>query len=341
MFNAVVGAILPAVTATDLFAPVNASKGSNLLRSRGFFLDAPGGIGKTFVVRNIQSLLQLRERKDVPVATSAVAASLLEGGQTAHSIFKIPIYSDSEFVCNISLDSALAALIWEADLIIWDEIVMYVRYCVKAVERTIRAIMRACGTLFGGKCIIFSSDFRQILPVVPKGSRGMILQLYLKLATIFSELNLLPLTENVHLRALKEVDNAEPFAIEYPTYLLADGEGTHEQDHDSKIELPPSICLVPPSVDLIDAGFSNLAPSYSYYKWLTSRAILATINSRQKQLNDEIIERFPGSNRVFLSADSVVSDNPAEQKAIELNYHQELLNKIETGSSLPDHDFNL
>ena len=44
---------------------------------------------------------------------------------------------------------------------------------------------------------------------------------------------------------------------------------------------------------------------------------------------------------MFLSADSVLSENPEEQKSIELNYPQELLNSIDTGSSLPDHEIKL
>ena len=94
------------------------------------------------------------------VSTSAVAA---------HSVFKIPIPCDSESVCHISMGSDLAAMICEADLIICDEVAMRVRYCIEAIDCTLQEIMDETTNLFAGKCILFSGDFRQILPVVPRG----------------------------------------------------------------------------------------------------------------------------------------------------------------------------
>jgi len=52
-----------------------------------FFLDAPGGTGKTFVI----NILLARVRKDHGIASSGIAATLLEGGKTAHSVFKLPL----------------------------------------------------------------------------------------------------------------------------------------------------------------------------------------------------------------------------------------------------------
>ncbi|GBO99337.1 hypothetical protein EVAR_91868_1 [Eumeta japonica] len=49
-----------------------------------FFLDAPGGTGKTFV---ILILATIRSRCDIALAlaSSGIAATLLDGGRTAHS----------------------------------------------------------------------------------------------------------------------------------------------------------------------------------------------------------------------------------------------------------------
>ncbi len=161
----------------------------------------------------------------IPVATSAVAPSLLENGRTAHSVFKIPIPCDAESVCNISIASASAALIREADLIIWDEIIMCVRYCIESVDRTLRQIMREPKLLFGGKFVLLSGDCGQILPVVPKASRRMIAHMCLKSSIVFSELKVLHLTENMRLKALKDYPRAEPAALEYPEFFLRVGEG--------------------------------------------------------------------------------------------------------------------
>ena len=68
---------------------------------------------------------------------------------------------------------------------------------------------------------------------------------------------------------------------------------------------------------------------------------MTTKNLMQKSLNDEVINRFPGYPRMFLSADSVVSDNNDDQNTMELKYPQELLNSIEIGSPLPDQEIKL
>jgi len=57
-------------------------------------------------------------------ATCGVATSILQGGRTAHSRFKIPIDLDDNTSCNISKESSLAGLIRDAKLIVWDEVSM-------------------------------------------------------------------------------------------------------------------------------------------------------------------------------------------------------------------------
>ena len=47
----------------------------------------------------------------------------------------------------------------------------------------------------------------------------------LKSSTIFSELQILQLTEKMRLEALKQDPHAEIAALEYPEYLLRIGEG--------------------------------------------------------------------------------------------------------------------
>lgn len=68
-----------------------------------FFLDAPGGTGKTFVIS--PSLAEIRSNNGIAlaVASSGIAATLLDGGRTAHSVFKLPLHiqNNPDAVCNI------------------------------------------------------------------------------------------------------------------------------------------------------------------------------------------------------------------------------------------------
>ena len=70
-----------------------------------FFLDAPGGTSKTFLIKLTLSKLRSEGKIVLAAASSGIATTLLPSGKTAHSLFKIPIdLNCSEFpVCNICL----------------------------------------------------------------------------------------------------------------------------------------------------------------------------------------------------------------------------------------------
>ena len=53
-----------------------------------FFLDAPGGTGKTFLISLILAEIRSNNGIALAVASSGIAATLLDGGRTAHSALK-------------------------------------------------------------------------------------------------------------------------------------------------------------------------------------------------------------------------------------------------------------
>jgi len=66
-------------------------------------LNAPGGTGKTFLISLIIAKIRSNNGIALAVASSGFAATLLDGGRTAHSAFKLPlnIQNNSDAVCNI------------------------------------------------------------------------------------------------------------------------------------------------------------------------------------------------------------------------------------------------
>ncbi|KAL3368397.1 hypothetical protein AABB24_009320 [Solanum stoloniferum] len=72
--------------------------------SGAFFIDGPGGSGKTFLYRALLATVRSKGFIALATATSGVAASIFPGGRTAHSRFKIPINIDEQFSCNINND---------------------------------------------------------------------------------------------------------------------------------------------------------------------------------------------------------------------------------------------
>jgi hypothetical protein len=90
----------------------------------------------------------------VATATSGIAASIMPGGRTAHSRFKIPIKLGDNTVCNFSKQSRMAALLRTTSFIIWDEVAITKRQAVETLDRSLQDIMD-CNEPFGGKVVVF------------------------------------------------------------------------------------------------------------------------------------------------------------------------------------------
>lgn len=142
-----------------------------------YFVDGPCGTGKTSAQNAVLAHQRIAGKITPAVATSGIAAALLDGGATARSRFKIPVSGlDEDGICSIKRRSDLAQLLTLAQLIFWDEAVMCHRRAVKAAPRTLQD-QRGEGDErrelpFSGVVVCFCGDFRQVLPIVPKGTRG-------------------------------------------------------------------------------------------------------------------------------------------------------------------------
>jgi ATP-dependent DNA helicase PIF1 len=85
-------------------------------QGRMFFVDGPGGTGKT---------------------TSGVAASIMLGGRAAHSCFKIPLTIEDGGCCSFTKQSGTSKLLRQAALIIWDKASMNKRQAVQALDNSL------------------------------------------------------------------------------------------------------------------------------------------------------------------------------------------------------------
>ena len=77
------------------------------------FLDAPGGTGKTFLINPILAQIRLRRQIGLAVAFSGIAGTLLDGGCTAHSTFKLPLNLTREEnpTCTIMKGTGIANML--------------------------------------------------------------------------------------------------------------------------------------------------------------------------------------------------------------------------------------
>ena len=87
---------------------------------RLFLLDAPGGTSKTFLMSVILATVRARSNIAVAIASSGIAATLLEGCRTAHSALKLPLnlHTIEQPTCNIAKHSAMAKVLLPSKIII-------------------------------------------------------------------------------------------------------------------------------------------------------------------------------------------------------------------------------
>jgi hypothetical protein len=103
-----------------------------------FFVDGLGGAGKTFLYGCLLSRVRYTGDIALSMASSGIAALLLEGGYIAHSRFKIPVTGlCGSSACYVPLNSPQATLIRAAHLIVWDEAPMAHKHVFEAVNRTL------------------------------------------------------------------------------------------------------------------------------------------------------------------------------------------------------------
>lgn len=135
------------------------------------FVQAAGGTGKSHLLNLI--LAHVRSKGDIAlaVASSGIAGTVLTGGRTAHSVLQLPLDLQREEMptCNITKQSARGQLLRQCKLLVWDEATMSHKRAFEAMDRCLRDI-RNDTRIMGGLVVVLAGDFRQTLPVIPKGT---------------------------------------------------------------------------------------------------------------------------------------------------------------------------
>ena len=146
-----------------------------------FFIDGPGGCGKTFLYEALLHSVRGEGKVALACAWSGIAATLLEGGRTCHSRFGLPVPMPRDHVpSSITAQSSRAEVLRQASLIVWDEAPMAPREALEAVDRLLRDLM-GNEIPFGGKILVLGGDFRQVLPVMPHSTREDIVSQSIKI----------------------------------------------------------------------------------------------------------------------------------------------------------------
>ena len=308
------------------------------------FLDAPGGTGKTFTLNVLVSWIRMENREVATSASSGIAATLLYLGRTAHNRFKLPFHPTKDSVCNIKKQSDLAKYLSDIVLAIIDEGPMLNKLCFEALDRSMRdlASPEDKDKKFGGKLVLVSGDFRQLLPVMEKANRAKIVGHTLKHSRLWDK-DVVKFRLKQNMRVQKEMDkypNNEALhdkLKDHEQWLLKLGEGKLPSeggiDGSNIIEVPSDMCLDSKD-DVVEAVFNDFEDNIGNADYFKSKVLLAATNEIVNEVNDEMVERIPGDAQTLHSIDTVGDVDSQTQ------FPTEFLNSLSL-SGMPEHELKL
>ncbi|XP_034918726.1 uncharacterized protein [Populus alba] len=192
------------------------------------------------------------------VASSGIASLLLPGGRTAHSRFKIPLEVNESSTCEIKHNTHLSRLLEMTSLIVWDEAPMNNRFCFEALDRSLRDVLRL-NNPFGGKSVLLGGDFRQILPVIPGGTKEEIINASFTSSLLWSAFTFLTLNQNMRLSAEGLSPDQKDELRQFAEWILLIGDGqicdlAVSDDHDAAfIKIPCEL-----QVEVIDSPIAAI-----------------------------------------------------------------------------------
>ncbi|XP_072080957.1 uncharacterized protein [Arachis hypogaea] len=303
---------LPMPLATEVDSSLLTERLCIVMKGGFFFVYGHGDTGKTFLWNLMSAEIHSRGDIVLNVALSGIASLLLPNGRTAYSKFKILLNITEDSVCNIKPGSPQAMLPLKAKLILWDEAPMVSRYCYEALDKCLGDIMRCSPTYskdlpFGGKVVVLGGDFRQILPVIPRGPRQDIVHSTVNSSYLWKFCQVLKLTKYMRLSVgmtASDQDETEQFN----EWLLKIGDG------------------------LIGDNMDENMSSKDFFK---ARTILAPTLDIVEEVNNHLMAIIPGGKKLYLSSDSICMDEGNMESQLNL-YSPELLNSINC-SGLPPH----
>lgn len=313
-----------------------------------YFLYGYGGTGKTFLWKTLSAALRSQRKIVLNVASSGIASLLLPGGKTAHSTFCIPLILNEQTTCNITQQCLRAKLLRAASLIIWDEAPMMNKLCFQAFDRTMRDLMRVesednMNKPFGGKVVVLGGDFRQILPVIRKGSRYEVIKAAVNSSPIWKACKVLKLTKNMRLSG-QGTHQSSLDIKEFADWILKIGDGVMDTNEygEGQIDIPQDLCISDtenPLLALVDFVYPNILANLESTNMFQDQAILAPTLDSVEQVNDFVLSLIPGEEKHYLSYDTPCRSDEDDHVQGEW-FTSEFLNDIKC-SGIPHHRLSL
>ncbi|XP_076885333.1 uncharacterized protein LOC143534816 [Bidens hawaiensis] len=269
-----------------------------------FFVYGYGGTGKTYLWKTLTSAIRSEGNIVLNVASSGIASLLLSGGRTAHSRFHIPINLNEDSSCVIERGSD------EAELLQFErkEFQNLFTMIISEQRAIFDTIKEAVHKKNGGAFFVYGY-----------GGTG---KTYL-------------------WKTLTSAIRSEEETKKFSQWLLDIGEGKvgGPNDGTTKIEIPTDLLIEKcndPVTKLIQFVYPDILNNKEDPNYFQQGALLAPTNEVVHEINDRLIESFPGESVEYLSSDYVSKSDYIDGNVDPILYSTELLNGLKI-AGLPNH----
>ena len=187
------------------------------------------------------------------------------------------------------------------------------KFNLECLDRFLQQLMHN-NFIFGGKLLVVSGDFRQILPVIPRGRSADIINATVKSSYLWNAVTTLRLQQNMRINRLIEQINTQFRREEltnFAEFLINVGEGiVPDTIQDSIIPLPADMCCHS-IIDLRNFIYDYFHEHFHERFYLDSKAVLASTNESVDIFNNEMIDLLPNVIYTSLSIDTIENENNA------------------------------
>ena len=201
--------------------------------SKIFYIQGQAGSGKSTLAKKIMAWCRSQAKICAGCASTGLAATIYDGFETAHSLFKFPVVEEDEREVDMPIECQLHTnvnryeYLRATNLILWDEFPSCDREVFEAAYKALNG--------FAGKVIVTMGDMRQIAPVVKTGEKEDIIRHSIASSPLWVQFEKRFLTKNLRLASIQlsdgisssETDPILEAQQNYAKMILAVGDGTY------------------------------------------------------------------------------------------------------------------
>ncbi|XP_019177861.1 PREDICTED: uncharacterized protein LOC109173057 [Ipomoea nil] len=188
------------------------------------------------------------------------------------------------------------------------------KHYFEASDKIMRDLLRfalpgSAEKTFGGKTIVLGGDFKQILPVISKATRPVVVGANISSSYLWTNCKVLRLTKNLRLQTLASKEDRQ--TVDWFSKWIADiGDGITRVVNRSSFEIDISAqfllkCEHNPITTIVESTFPSSGYGMFDESQLEIRAILSLTLDAVDQINRYICDMNTAKGRIYLSCDSL------------------------------------